>query len=90
MNVICMEDKAFYALIDRIIAYVKEKHQVIQQDKWISPAEAMKKLRIKSKTTLQKMRDEGLIRFSHPERRIILYDSESIDDFLNGYANRPS
>lgn len=87
MQIICIEEKAFYALIDKIVAYVKEKHQTIQ-DKWISPAEAMKKLRIKSKTTLQKLRDEGLLRFSHPERRIILYDSESIDDYLNGYANK--
>lgn len=87
MEIICLEDKAFYALIEKIIAYVKE-HFKTKEDKWISPAEAMKKLRIKSKATLQKMRNEGLLRFSHPERRIILYDSESIDDYLNGYANK--
>lgn len=74
MEVICLEDKAFYALIDKIIEHVREKYP-LKEDKWISPAEAMKKLRIKSKSTLQKMRNEGLVRFSHPERRIILYDS---------------
>jgi hypothetical protein len=87
MEIICLEDKAFYALIEKIIEYVKENFKT-KEDKWISPAEAMRKLRIKSKATLQKMRDEGLLRFSHPERRIILYDSESIDDYLNGYANK--
>lgn len=87
MKVICIDEKALYDLFDKVVEYIKDKYG-LKEDKWISPAEAMKKLRIKSKTTLQKMRDEGLIRFSHPERRIILYDSTSIDDYLNGYANK--
>jgi hypothetical protein len=87
LNIICLEENAFYALIDKIVEYIREKFKT-KDDKWLSPAEAMKKLRIKSKTTLQKLRDEGMIRFSHPERRIILYDSESIDDYLDGYANK--
>lgn len=85
MEVICIEDDAFFSLLDRAVEHLKEK-LLIKEDKWISPEEAMKKLRIKSKTTLQKLRDEGSIRFSHPERRIILYDSESLDDYLNGHA----
>lgn len=85
MEVICIEDDAFFSLLDRAVEHLKEKF-LIKEDKWISPEEAMKKLRIKSKTTLQKLRDEGSIRFSHPERRIILYDSESLDDYLNGHA----
>jgi hypothetical protein len=44
--------------------------------------EAMEKLRITSKTTLQKLRDTGVIRFSQPEKKIILYDSHSIDQYL--------
>lgn len=85
MEVICLEDDAFFSLLDRAVEHLKGKFS-IKADKWISPEEAMKKLRIKSKTTLQKLRDEGSIRFSHPERRIILYDSESIDDYLTGHA----
>ena len=88
MEVICLESQALYSLIGKMIEYAKENFKT-QEDKWISPAEAMKKLRIKSKATLQKMRNEALLRFSHPERRIILYDVESIDDYLNGYANKP-
>lgn len=88
MEVICFESAAFNALIEKLVEAVKTNLKTVE-DKWISPVEAMKKLRIKSKATLQKMRDEGVIRFSHPERRIILYDSSSIDDYLNGYANKP-
>jgi hypothetical protein len=37
---------------------------VKQPDKWISPEEAMAMPRIKSPTTLQKLRDEGKIRYT--------------------------
>jgi hypothetical protein len=85
MHVICLQEPAFYTLIETVIERLKEK-QGNQEDKWISGPEAMKKLRIKSKATLQKMRDEGVIKFSQPERKIILYDRESIDDYLNRHV----
>ncbi|MBK7694832.1 MAG: hypothetical protein IPN15_08880 [Saprospiraceae bacterium] len=47
----------------------------------------MLKLRVKSKTTLQKLRDEGKIRFSQPEKKIILYDLQSIYSYLDQNAN---
>jgi len=49
MEVICLEDEAFYSLIEEVVQRVKDKHD-IKEDKWISPEEAMQKLRIKSKT----------------------------------------
>lgn len=85
MNVICLQDEAFYALIDAVVARIGEK-QGIKQDKWISAEEAMRMMRISSKTTLQKMRDEGKIRFSQPERKIILYDMDSINEYLNKHS----
>jgi hypothetical protein len=85
MQVICLEDAALYALIDKVVAHVKEKHS-IKTDEWISGEEAMKMLRITSKTTLQKLRDEGKIRFSHPEKKMLLYDPNSIREYLNKHA----
>ena len=81
MEVICIENEAFYSLIETVVQRIKEK-QGIKEDKWISGEEAMEKLRFKSKTTLQKLRDEGKIRFSQPEKKIILYDAESINEYL--------
>lgn len=81
MEVICLEDTAFFKLIEEVVERIKEKNG-IQNDKWISAQEAMEKLRITSKTTLQKLRDTGVIRFSQPEKKIILYDSQSIDQYL--------
>lgn len=85
MNVICLQDDAFYTLIEEVIQRIKEK-QKIQEDKWISAEEAMHKLRISSKTTLQKLRDEGKIRFSQPEKKLILYDADSINKYLEKHA----
>ena len=85
MQVICLEEEAFYALIEQVVHRIKEK-KGIKEDKWISGEEAMKKLRITSKTTLQKLRDEGKIRFSQPEKKLILYDLESIYEYLEKHA----
>jgi hypothetical protein len=82
LEVICLHDEAFYALIDKVVERIKEK-QEIKSDRWISLEEALKKLRLSSRGTLQKLRDEGKIRFSQPEKKIILYDTYSIDDYLN-------
>ena len=88
MDIICLHDKAFYALLDKVYERIKQ-HEPIKEDKWISGAEAMKKLRIQSKTTLQKLRDEGSIRYSQPEKKIILYDSESIDQYIKKHTREP-
>lgn len=85
MQVICLEDDAFHALLDRAVQRILEKHST-KEDKWISGEEAMKVLRISSKTTLQKLRDEGKIRFSQPEKKIILYDFDSINEYLDKHA----
>lgn len=85
MNVICLEEEAFYILIDRVIERVNAGKTKVP-DKWISGDEAMQMLRISSKTTLQKLRDEGKIRFSHPEKKHILYDRDSINEYLEKHA----
>jgi len=84
MEVICLEDQAFYALFDKVIKKIGSEKS--KPDKWVSGEEAMRMLRITSKATLQKMRDEGKIRFSQPEKKIILYDTDSILQYLNKHA----
>lgn len=85
MQVICLQDDAFYALIDEVVARMKEK-QGQELDKWVSGEQAMQLLNITSKTTLQKLRDEGRIRFSQPQKKIILYDRDSINAYLERNA----
>lgn len=81
LNIICLESEAFYALIDEVVNRLKEKNGV--EEKWIDDEEAMRLLHISSKTTLQKYRDEGSIRFTQPSKKLILYDRDSILEFLN-------
>lgn len=86
MNVITLEEEAFYALVKQVVAQMKAQQNFKKKDKWISGEEVMAMLRIKSKTTLQKLRDKGKIRFSQPEQKIILYDVDSVDAYLEKHA----
>ncbi len=81
MNVICLEEEAFHELLEQVVERLSEKHKV-SVDRWIDGNEAMQKLRIKSLSTLQKLRDNGEIAYSQPSKKIILYDSFSIDEYI--------
>ncbi len=82
MEVICLEEEAFYQLIEEVVDRLKEKHKVTH-DKWVSPERAMEVLNIKSKTTLQNLRNEGAIKYTQPQKRIILYDYDSLNEYLD-------
>ena len=88
LEIVCLESEAFYRLLELVIDRFKPPDKP-EGDRWISGPEAMRILRIKSKATLQKMRDEGKIRFSQPEKKIILYDAESIRDYLDDFVYEP-
>lgn len=85
MQVICLEEDAFYALVEQVVARLKKETKK-EKPKWVTDEEAMQLLNIKSKTTLQKLRDEGKIRFSQPQPRIIVYDIDSISQYLEKNA----
>lgn len=85
MEVICLESEALFSLVEQVVERIKEKNN-ITHDKWIDGETAMKLLGIKSKTTLQNMRDNGKIRFTQPKKKIILYDRDSIMEFLDNKA----
>lgn len=85
MEVICLHDAAFYALVDEVVERLKATHNQTAE-KWVSGEEAMHLLNIKSKTTLQNLRDEGKVRFSQPQKKVILYDRDSINTYLENNA----
>ncbi len=90
MNVICLQEEAFYELVETVVDRLKDQVTPEPKPKWIGTNEAMELLRVKSKTTLQKLRDEpGGIRFSQPQKKIILYDRASIEDYLETHAKNP-
>jgi hypothetical protein len=85
MQVVCLQEEAFYALFDKVVEYLETKRKD-EPAKWIDGEEAMLLLNIKSTTTLQKLRDEGKIRFSQPQKKIILYDRDSITEYIERYV----
>lgn len=88
MQVVCLQEEAFYALFEKVVEHLESKRKDVQP-KWIDGEEAMSLLNIKSTTTLQKLRDEGKIRFSQPQKKIILYDRDSINNYIEKHAYEP-
>jgi hypothetical protein len=89
MEVICFEDQAFYAVIERVVARLKTNDEQHSENKWISPDEALKMLNVTHKATLQRLRDAGKIRFTQPQKKIILYDRDSIIEYLDKHSHNP-
>ena len=85
-DVICIESNAFTQLLKETIAYIEKTHALSMQNTWIQPAQVKKLLGISSNGTLQKLRDEGKIRFSQPTHKIILYDRNSINEFIESHS----
>jgi len=85
LNIICLETEAFYALVDEVLERVSAPEPP-PPDKWITDEEAMRLMHIRSKNTLQKLRDERAIRFTQPAKKLILYDRDSILEYLDKYA----
>lgn len=90
MQVICLESAALYQLVDKVVERIKGKKADTTLDKWLLPEEAMRILRITSKTTLQKLRDNDEIRFSQPTAKKVLYDRDSLYEYLDRNAKNAS
>ena len=56
MQVICLQEEALFALIDKVVEHVDARYAG-SKDKWVSSDEAMKLLGVKSATTMQKLRE---------------------------------
>ena len=88
IKVIGLDDPAFYELVKKLTDEIKAQYGAKQRRKWVDGEEAMAMLGITSKTTLQKLRDTGAIRYSQSEemKKVIMYDANSIDAYLEKHA----
>lgn len=84
MQVICLEEAAFYNLVKDVVAKLKLESNSEQME-WVDAEAAMKFLGIK-KSSLQNLRNEGLIRYSQPSRKVILYYKPSLIEYLEKNA----
>ncbi len=81
-----MQSSAFYALLDEVISHIDENFKLSRENRWIDPTEAMRLLNIRSKTTLQELRDSGRVAYTQPMHKVILYDRESIMRYLESHV----
>ncbi len=86
MEVIVIDSDAFLALVKKVLEQLNASSPG-NEAKWLDTTSAMKKLGIKSKTTLQKLRNSGAIKFSMPMKKVIIYDAQSIDAYLEKHAH---
>lgn len=73
-------------LRNELVNIVEEMMQKPAQKVWISSIEAMELLGIKSKSTLQSLRDTGVISYTQPMKKIILYRYDSILEYLERHS----
>jgi hypothetical protein len=85
-EVIRIESGAFIRLIEEVVSYMKKSQGQPEANRWIPADEAKLMLGITSNTSLQRLRDEGRIRFSQPMHKVILYDRASIEAYLEQHA----
>jgi len=86
MEMICIQEDAYFELLKKTYEYIKSLHN-ITEEKWILPEKAMEMLGVKT-TKLQELRDSGEIEISQPSRKVILYNIESIREYLNRHARK--
>jgi hypothetical protein len=87
VEIICLESNAFYELVEQVTDKLMAQKE--EKPKWISGEEAMEILKITSKTTLQKLKNEGHVGFTQPMKKLILYDRESILAYLEKHSQKP-
>ncbi|MBO6516051.1 MAG: helix-turn-helix domain-containing protein [Bacteroidia bacterium] len=91
MSVICLEDDAFFALIETVVERLKSDNEPKaprDMGNWVSSKDAMDLLGISSPNTLQKYRNEGWIEFTQLSANKILYDRRSIAKYLEKKKQR--
>lgn len=85
-SVICLQSNAFYELLDQVIEHIDEKFSLSKEKQWVDSEVAMNILNIRSKSTLQELRNTGKVRFAHPQPKIILYDRNSLLEYIEKHA----
>lgn len=73
-------------LREELLKMMEEMMQKPAPKIWVSTEEAMELLHLKSKTSMQKLRDTGAIEYSQPMTKVILYRYTSILEYLETHS----
>lgn len=75
-----MHSETFYEIIKQVTEKITESKKI--QKKWLNLNETKALMKIKSSTTILRLRNEGKIRFSNLTSKKIYYDYDSIIAYL--------
>jgi len=85
MEVIVIESEAFYSLVEKVVSRLSKAQENDSEEIWIHQKEAEKILGLKS-SQLYRLRTSGHIRYTKPSYKIVLYDKNSIHEYLEKNA----
>lgn len=80
-QIIFIDDSQLELLAEMIVARIG-KHGNLQPDKWMDIEDVMMTLRIKSRSTIQDLRNRGELRFCKINSKTILYDRSSVNEYI--------
>jgi hypothetical protein len=84
-KLICLDSKAFQALVKETAGMLREE-LLGGLNPWLDESEAMELLKIRSRTTLKKYREDGNIDYRRLSPKQIIYRRESILLFIENSA----
>ncbi len=84
MNMIMIDEDSLIDLVAKVIDHFSLLENSSNK-KWLTPHETEKLLNIK-RVSLYKLRVTGKIRYTQPQKHVILYDADSINCYLEENA----
>lgn len=72
-------------IIEEILQSIPQQNS---EKEWLSQDEAMSFLNLKSKTSMQKIRDCSEVEFSQPMKKVILYRRSSLLAYLEKHSRK--
>lgn len=87
-NLIMISQDNLFELLEKAICHLEKLHGKEHKEVWMDSDEAKKLLSLKSDTSLFNLRSKGLIEYSQPSRKVILYKRDSILEYLEKHSRK--
>lgn len=87
-NLIMISEENLLELIEKVIVQMEKLHGKEHKEVWIDTNDTKRLLGLKSDTSLFNLRSKGLIEYSQPSRKLILYKRDSILDYLEKHSRK--
>jgi hypothetical protein len=87
MEVICLNEDAYFELLKKSYEYIKSLNN-ITEEKWVLPEKAMEMLGVKTIKLQEFTGDRNEIEVSQSSKKVILYNIDSIREYLDKHARK--